>query len=158
MSNNKEWYEDDDDLELDDDLEQDSAIRNVRKAERAKSKRIKELETELDNLRKFQRETVISSVLNEKGVNPKISKFIPVEIASDPEAIDSWLNENGEYFGFKPVQQNATNSVSLQELALMREMDAVTSSATVPDGVNDINSAIKNAQSPEEIYRLFGVE
>jgi hypothetical protein len=158
MSNNKEWYEDDDDLELDDDLDQDSAMRNVRKAERAKSKRIKELETELETLRKFQRDSVLSSVLNEKGINPKIAALIPATVASDPEAINTWLSEYGEIFGVKPTQQNATNSISPEELALMREMDAVTSNASVPDGVNDINSAIKNAQSAEEIYRLFGVE
>jgi hypothetical protein len=158
MSNNKEWYEDDDDLELDDDLDQDSAIRNVRKAERAKSKRIKELETELENLRKFQRDSVVNSILNEKGINPKIAALIPADIASDKESIDNWINEYGEVFGIKSVQQNVNNSISSEELALMREMDAITSNASVPDGVNDINSAIKNAQSPEEIYRLFGVE
>ena len=159
MSNNKEWYEDDDDLDLlDDDQDQDSAMRNVRKAERAKSKRIKELEAELESLRKFQRQSVISSVLNEKGINPKIAALIPADVASEKAAIDNWLSEFGELFGAKPAQQNATNSISPEELALMREMDAITSSASVPDGINDFNSAIKNAQSPEEIYRLFGVE
>lgn len=158
MSNNKEWYEDDDDLDLDDLDQSDAGIRNLRKADRAKSKRIKELETELENLRKFQRETVVSSVLKEKGVNPNIAKFIPADLATDQEAINSWLLENGELFGYQPQKQNANTSVSSEELALMREMDAITSSASVPDGVNDINSAIKNAQSPEEIYRLFGVE
>lgn len=158
MSNNKEWYEDDDDLDLDDLDQSDAGIRNLRKADRAKSKRIKELETELDSLRKFQRDSVVSSVLKEKGVNPNIAKFIPTDLATDQEAIDSWLNENGELFGYQPQKQNANNSVSPEELALMREMDAITSSASVPDGVNDLNSAIKNAQTAEEIYKLFGVE
>ena len=77
MSNNKEWYDDDDDIFGDDDsnesYDSDKGIGNLRKADRAKSKRIKELESELENLRKFQRDSVISSVLSEKGVNPKIA-------------------------------------------------------------------------------------
>lgn len=159
MSNNKEWYEDDDDLDLDDLDQSDAGIRNLRKADRAKSKRIKELETELDSLRKFQRDSVVSSVLKEKGINPNIAKFIPADIATEQEAINNWLAENGELFsGYQPQKQDTNPSINSEELALMREMDAITSTASVPDGVNDINSAIKNAQSAEEIYRLFGVE
>lgn len=159
MSNNKEWYEDDDDLDLDDLDQSDAGIRNLRKADRAKSKRIKELETELDSLRKFQRDSVVSSVLKEKGINPNIAKFIPADIATEQEAINNWLAENGELFsGYQPQKQDTNTSINPEELALMREMDAITSTASVPDGVNDINSAIKNAQSAEEIYRLFGVE
>lgn len=157
MSNTNEWYEDDD-LEMDDDLDQDTGLRSVRKADRAKAKRIKELETELENLRKFQRESVISSVLKEKGVNPKVASLIPANIATEQDAITQWLEEHGDIFGYQPQQQTAKSSLSVEELALMREMDAVTSSASVPDGINDLNSAIKNAQSAEEIYRLFGVE
>lgn len=158
MSNNKEWYEDDDDLDQDDLDQDESGLRSLRKAERAKSKRIKELETELDSLRKFQRDSVIGSVLKEKGINPNIAKFIPADLATEQDAINNWLFENGEFFGYKPQTENVNPSINQEELALMREMDAITSTASVPDGVNDINSAIKNAQTAEEIYRLFGVE
>lgn len=158
MSNNKEWYEDDDDLDLNDLDQSDTGLSNLRKADRAKSKRIKELETELESLRKFQRDSVVGSVLNKQGINPKIAALIPADLGSDEEAISGWLSEYGEIFGVKPVEKTAANSLSPEELAMMREMDAVTSSASVPDGINDLGSALKNAQTPEEIYRLFGVE
>jgi hypothetical protein len=155
MSNNNEWYEDDDDFFEEED--QSSGLQNLRKADRAKSKRIKELETELENLRSFQRQSVVSSVLNERGVNPKIATFIPSDIASDSESISRWLDEHGEVFGVQPqVQQQALDP---NDLAALRQIDAVTSSALSPDEVNDVFSRINNAQSAEELLEMiYGAE
>lgn len=156
MSNNNEW---DDDYAFDDDQENsyqsDNGLNNLRKADRAKAKRIKELESELDSLRKFQRESVVSSVLAEKGVNPKIASFIPSDIATDPVAIDAWLNENGEIFGYvknEPVKENTVNS---DEIQAFRRIEQVTNSAVSPDDVNDLSARITNAQSAEEILNLL---
>jgi hypothetical protein len=154
MSNNNEWYEDDDDFFEE---EETSGLQNLRKADRAKSKRIKELETELESLRNFQRQSVVNSVLNERGVNPKIATFIPSDIASDSESIGRWLDEHGEVFGVQPqVQQQALDP---NDLAALRQIDAVTSSALSPDDVNDVFSRINNAQSAEELLEMiYGTE
>jgi hypothetical protein len=154
MSNNNEWYEDDDDFFEE---EETSGLQNLRKADRAKSKRIKELETELESLRNFQRQSVVNSVLNERGVNPKIATFIPSDIASDSESISRWLDEHGEIFGVQPqVQQQALDP---NDLAALRQIDAVTSSALSPDDVNDIFSRVNNAQSAEELLEMiYGTE
>jgi len=150
MSNNNEWYEDDDFLEEDDQI---GGLQNLRKADRAKSKRIKELEAELDGLRNFQRQSVVSSVLNERGVNPKVATFIPADVADDPESIGKWLDEHGEIFG---VQQQAKQSMVDQEnLSTLRQIDAVTGSALSPDDVNDIFSRLNNAQSAEELLEMI---
>ena len=154
MSNNNEWYEDDDFFEEED---QASGLQNLRKADRAKSKRIKELETELESLRSFQRQSVVSSVLNERGVNPKIATFIPSDISDDPESISKWLDEHGEIFGVQPqVQQQA---IDQETLAALRQIDAATNSALSPDEVNDVFSRINNAQSAEELLEMiYGAE
>jgi hypothetical protein len=158
MSNNNEWY-DDDDIFGDDDsnesYDSDNGIKNLRKADRAKSKRIKELESELESLRKFQRDSVVSSVLAEKGVNPKIASFIPADIASDAEAIDSWLNENGEIFGYVREEPVRESNVDPDDLQAFRRIERASNSAVSPDDVNDISSRLNNAQSAEEIIALI---
>jgi len=158
MSNNNEWY-DDDDIFGDDDVNEgydsDNGIKNLRKADRAKSKRIKELEAELESLRKFQRDSVVSSVLAEKGVNPKIASFIPADIASDAEAIDSWLNENGEIFGYVREEPVRESNVDPEDLQAFRRIERASNSAVSPDDVNDISSRLNNAQSAEEIIALI---
>lgn len=150
MSNNNEWYEDDDFLEEDD---QAGGLQNLRKADRAKSKRIKELETELEGLRSFQRQSVVSSVLTERGVNPKIATFIPSDVANDSESIGKWLDEHGEIFGVQP--QTKQPMVDQQNLSMLQQIDAVTNSALSPDDVNDIFSRINNAQSSEELMQMI---
>lgn len=155
MSNNNEWYEDDDDFFEEED--QTSGLQNLRKADRAKSKRIKELETELESLRSFQRQSVVSSVLNERGVNPKVATFIPSDIANDPESISKWLDENGEIFGVQPQIQQPM--IDQENLSALRQIDAVTNSALSPDDVNDVFSRINNAQSAEELLEMiYGTE
>lgn len=156
MSNNNEW--DDDEMFDDgqeDSYQSDNGLNNLRKADRAKAKRIKELELELDSLRKFQRESVVSSVLAEKGVNPKIASFIPTDIAADPEAIDKWLNENGEIFGYVKNESVKENTVNPEEVQAFRRIEQVTNSAVSPDDINDLSSRITNAQSAEEILNLL---
>ena len=151
MSNNNEWYEDDDDFFEEED--QTSGLQNLREADRAKSKRIKELETELESLRSFQRQSVVSSVLNERGVNPKIATFIPSDVANDPESISKWLDEYGEVFGVQPQAQKPM--VDQENLSTLRQIDAVTGSALSPDDVNDMFSRLNNAQSAEELMEMI---
>ena len=151
MSNNNEWYDDDDDFSEEED--QTGGLQNLRKADRAKSKRIKELETELESLRNFQRQSVVSSVLNERGVNPKIATFIPSDVANDSESIGKWLDEYGEVFGVQPQVQQSM--VDQENLSTLRQIDAVTGSALSPDDVNDIFSRLNNAQSAEELMEMI---
>jgi hypothetical protein len=155
MSNNNEWYEDDDDFLEEED--QTGGLQNLRKADRAKSKRIKELESELEGLRNFQRQSVVSSVLNERGVNPKIATFIPSDVANDPESISKWLDEYGEVFGVQPQAQQPM--VDQENLSTLRQIDAAIGSALSPDDVNDVFSRINNAQSAEELLEMiYGTE
>ena len=155
MSNNNEWYEDDDDFLEEED--QTGGLQNLRKADRAKSKRIKELETELEGLRNFQRQSVVSSVLNERGVNPKIATFIPSDIANDSESIGKWLDEHGEIFGVQSQSQHPM--VDQENLSMLRQIDAAPGSALSPDDVNDIFSRLNNAQSAEELLEMiYGTE
>ena len=161
-NNNQDW---DDDLEFEDYDDapsrgsSDDVLKKVRRAERAKDKQLKELQSELEALRKFQREATISQVLAEKGVNPKVAKFIPADIEMSSDSISNWLTDNGELFGVAaPVQQSAEQS---ENYAALRQIDAVTSGAISPDDVNDAFNIMNNAGSAEELLNFLysqGVE
>jgi hypothetical protein len=163
MSNNNQDWEDDFEFEDFDEEPQrgssDDVLKKVRRAERAKDKQLKELQAELDSLRKFQREATISQVLAEKGVNPKVAKFIPADIEMSSDSISNWLTDNGELFGVAaPVQQSAAQN---EDFAALRQIDAVTSGAISPDDVNDAFNIMNNAGSAEELLNFLysqGVE
>lgn len=150
MSNN-EWYEDDDIFDIEDDYEPDNAVKNLRKAERAKSKRIKELEGELESLRKFQRESVVSSVLTSKGVNPKIAALIPSDIDTDAEAIGTWLENYGDVFGI--TVEEAPQQVP--DTTVLRQINTVTNAAQAIEDPNDVFARLNNAESAEEIINMI---
>ena len=157
MSNNTQDWDDDFEFEDYDDAPQrgssDDVLKKVRRAERAKDKQLKELQSELEALRKFQREATISQVLTEKGVNPKVAKFIPADIEMSSDSISNWLTDNGELFGVAaPTQQSAVNS---EDYAALRQIDAVTSGAISPDDVNDAFNIMNNAGSAEELLNFL---
>lgn len=157
MSNNNQDWEDDFEFDLEEEETQsrssDDVLKKVRRAERAKDKQLKELQSELEALRKFQREATISQVLSEKGVNPKVAKFIPSNIEMSSDSISNWLTENGELFGVAaPTQQNA---VDVNDMAALRQIDAVTSGAISPDDVNDAFNIMNNASSAEELLNFL---
>lgn len=160
MSNNQDWL-DDDEFDFEDEGEEtttrgskDDVLKKVRRAERAKDKQLKELQSELESLRKFQREATVSKVLQEKGINPKIAALIPQNLDSTPEALNSWLEQFGDIFGIASQPQQQTN-IDPMDLAALRQIDAATSNAISPDDVNDSFSLINNAQSREELLEFL---
>jgi hypothetical protein len=153
-NNNQDWYEEDEFSDLDETIDRgDDVLKKLRRAERSKDKRVKELEAELESLRKFQREATVSQVLSEKGVNPKVAKFLPADIDLSSDGISAWLEEHGEIFGVAaPVKQSAVN---VNDMAALRQIDAVTSGAISPDDVSDAFSIMNNAESAEELLNYL---
>lgn len=156
-NNNQDWYDDSDDLEFEDYSEEENTrqsgsndiVKKLRRAERAKDKQLKELQSELENLRKFQREATVTKVLQEKGINPKIAALIPADLDSTPEALNSWLEQYGDIFGVE--KQRVTSPEEEMNLNALRQIDSVTSNAISPDDVTDLYSTINNASSMEEL-------
>lgn len=160
MSNNQDWFDDDDFFE--DEVEEttqresrDDVLKKVRRAERAKDKQLKEVLAELESLRKFQREATVSKVLTEKGINPKIAAFIPQDIEVNESSVTSWLEQYGDVFGVAPVQSESNASVDNSQFDAFRQINNATANAVSPDGANDMFSAINNAQSEEDLLRLI---
>lgn len=155
MSNNRDNYWDDEDE--DDDFtpsyeSETDLVKKLRKALKAEQRKSKELESSLGELSKSQRERILKDVFTSRGVNPKVAAFVPADLDASEDAISTWLDQNADVFGFeiKPERE-----VSQQDVAALRQMDAVTSGALSPDKSEDIAFRINNAQSQDEILNLI---
>jgi hypothetical protein len=149
MSNNQEWYDDDEDFGYEDDST--DLVKKLRRAARANEKRAKELEAELQTLRSEQRKSTVKSVLESRGVRPSIAKYIPEDVTT-AEDIDAWLADNAEDFGIVVQNDGPKNEATLAQL---RQMDAVTADAISPAGLDDMMLRLNQAQSAEEIETLI---
>lgn len=151
MSNTyQEWEDDDDDFNQSQQSESD-LLKQLRKELKVKSKMLSEMEGQLSSIKTEQRQNVIKSVLESKGVSPKIAKFIPQDIEANPEVIDNWIKENADVFGLT-VQ---TPDDVKPDLATLRQIDSVTANAQSPAGLDDIMLRLQNAESEDEIKALI---
>ena len=151
MSNTyQEWDDDDEDVIQSQQSESD-LLKQLRKELKIKSKVLSEMEGQLSSIKTEQRQNVIKSVLESKGVSPKIAKFIPADIEASPEAVDNWIADNADVFGLT-VQTPADVQ---PDLAALRQIDAVTANAQSPAGIDDLYLRLQNAESADEITNMI---
>lgn len=146
-------YEEDDDFDFTE-PESGNAVKELRKANRAKEKALKEMQAELETLRQDRRERTIKEVLGARGVNDKIAKFIPQDIDSDEESVSRWLDENADVFGFEASNKPEANVDPADKQAYQRiQNTANAGSAGGP--AQDLVNRILAAESPEELSKLL---
>lgn len=151
MSNNYQEDWEDDDLDTQDVRANDSdLLKQLRKELKNKTKALTELEEQVNSFRQTQREATIKSVLESKGVSPKIAKFIPSDIETSPEVISGWIEENADVFGL--AVENAQNAKP--DLSALRSIDAITANAQSPSNADDMALRIQNA-SEEELIAMI---
>lgn len=155
MSDNRDnyWEDEEDEDTPTGEFQSDSAlVKQLRKQLKAEQRRNKELETSYGELTKSQKERILKDVLSSKGVNQKIAQFIPSDIEASEDAISSWLDANGDVFGYTPAPKPAVNQ---QDIASMQKMDAVLTGAETPATSDDLQNRIANASSEEEILSIL---
>ena len=149
---------DDDDFE--DAQGESGAIRELRKAYKALQKQLKEVTAEKDALQSSVRERSVKDVLASKGLPEKIAKFIPSD-ATSAEAVEAWLNENGDVFGVTAAQEEqAPTGGQPQEvdpnLAAWQRISATQSSGQpFTNDPDQLDALIKAASNPEELNKLL---
>jgi len=147
----------DDDWDLDADERQDNnVLRELRKQNKSKDKQIKELQEQLSGLSKNVRERSVKDVLTARGLNPKISAFIPEGISSEEE-VTAWVDEYGDVFGATPaVQEESPAGDNRPELAdLSRISETQRSGQPYDSDPAQLASRISSATSPEELNKLL---
>jgi len=153
MSNNY-WDEDEDDLdtpitgnETESDLQ-----KKLRKKIRADEKRIKELTDQLEGYSKKERESVVKTILEKQGVNPKAARLALKDLDEvTEESVNNWLEDNGDLFGYAP-NKDVPAGVDMEAL---RRQDASGLGANAPDRAQDLEMRIANAASEDELRAIL---
>lgn len=158
MADNYDWEDDDDDFETSSKGGTD-VLKELRKANRAKEKQLKELQDQLSSMQSSVRERSVKDVLESKGLNSKIAAFIPKEITSADD-VAAWVEQYGDVFGSAPaVDSSEAESSPAQfnpELAALNRI-AQTQSSGQPfsSDPTQIAAQIASANSIEELNMLL---
>ena len=155
MSNND--YEDDD-FDFEDTSSQtnqsNDLVKQLRKAAKQKDRELAELKAQFENVSKAQRERNIKDVLESRGVNSKIAKFIPSDLDPTEESLSKWLDDNGDVFGFQATDSNQP-VVDPATAAAYKKMNNVTEQGLTPDSHDDIMRRLMNANTKEELDEVI---
>jgi hypothetical protein len=155
MSNNY-WEDEDDELDTIEEAPMDGSdlLKKLRKAKRADEKRIKELTEQLEGFSKAQREAIVKSTLEKKGVNLKAARLVMKDLDDiNEESVSNWLDDNAELFGLTVAEEDS--GVSQMDRAALRNQDMVTQNALTPDRANDIEYRMSQATSEEDILAIL---
>jgi ABC-type sugar transport system substrate-binding protein len=142
-------YEDDDD-----DFTQESSndlVKQLRKAAKQKDKELQELRAQFEGISKAQRERAIKDALAARGVNQKISSFIPSDIDPTEESVSKWLEANADVFGLNVESNQAVPNTDPADIAAYKRMTQTTEAGITPESGQDIMSRLMNANSKEEL-------
>ena len=156
MSNNY-WEDEDDELDTIDEAPMDGSdlLKKLRKAKRADEKRIKELTEQLEGFSKAQREAIVKSTLEKKGVNQKAARLVMKDLDDISEdSVSNWLNDNADLFGLSQAPEESS-VMSQEDRAALRNQDALTQNAVSPDRANDVEYRMSQATSEEDILAIL---
>ena len=144
-------YEDDD-FEVED--TSNDLVKQLRKANKQKEKERAELKSQFENLSKAQRDRAIKDVLEARGVNKKISAFIPSDIDPTEESLSKWLDEYGDVFGLQAAETSKP-AVDPAQAAAYKKMNNAVEQGLTPDSADDIMRKLMSANSREELDEVI---
>ena len=147
---NFEYEDDEDDFTTPVANDSNDLVKQLRKATKQKDKELAELRAQFEGVSKAQRERSIKDVLEARGVNSKIAKFIPSDVDSTEESLSKWLDDNGDVFGFTATDSNQP-VVDPAHAAAYKKMNNVTDQGLTPDASDDIMRRLMSANSKEEL-------
>ena len=147
-------YEDDDEDITTTSNDGNDLVKQLRKANKQKDKELAELKAQFGDISKAQRERAVKDVLEARGVNSKIAKFIPSDIDPTEESLSKWLDDNGDVFGFQATESNQ-NTVDPAQAAAYKRMNNATEQAQTPDASDDILRKLMSANSREELDEVI---
>ena len=144
-------YEDDDD---DFTTESSDLVKQLRKAAKQKDKELAELRSQFESLNKQSRERAIKDVLEARGVNGKVAKFIPSDLDPTEESLSKWLEDNADVFGFQ-VEDKQQPVVDPAQAAAYKKMNNAVDQGLTPDSADDIMRKLMSASTKEELDEVI---
>jgi hypothetical protein len=138
----------------DDQLDGPKALREALKAEKAARK---EAEKALNELRTRDRQRTVSDVLKSKGASPALSRFVLADVEDvDEKAVDKWLEENGELFGYEPSNPGeVADGVTEEEAEELKKVSNLERSGSVSTKEDDLMVKIQNAKDATELQAIL---
>jgi hypothetical protein len=140
-------YEDDEDEVT---TESNDVVKQLRKANKQKEKELADLKSQFESLNKQQRERTIKDVLEARGVNKKISAFIPQDLDPTEESLSKWLEDYGDVFGLDTTESNQP-VVDQATQDAYQKMNRLTGQGITPDSGDDVYRKLMSATSKEEL-------
>jgi hypothetical protein len=110
----------------------------------------------LSGIKTQTRQRTVKDVLQAKGLNPKISAFIPQDIDTSEEAIVAWVDEYGDVFGVQPAQTNETPTPKGPDVSAQNRMNNVIATGSMPDIDEDMFAKVSGAKTKEDLDALLG--
>lgn len=147
-------YEDEDDDITTESSTSNDLVKQLRKAAKQKDKELAELRDKFDGLSKAQRERSIKDALERRGVNQKISAFIPQDIDPTEESVSKWLEDYADVFGIN-LGQNQTANVDPADIAAYKKMTGTADAGLSPERGADVMSRLMNANSKDELDEII---
>ena len=145
-------YEDDD---FDTDSSGNDLVKQLRKATKQKDKELAEMKAQFENLNKAQRDRAIKDALASRGVNSKISAFIPQDIDPTEESVSKWLEDYADVFGIETNQTQATPNVNPADADAYKRMTNTVETGVSPEHNDNIMQKLMNANSREELDEVI---
>jgi hypothetical protein len=142
-------YEDDDDFSM----ESNDLVKQLRKAAKQKDKELAELRAQFDGLSKTNRERSIKDVLEARGVNGKVAKFIPQDLDPTEESLSQWLEDNADVFGFQVEDKQP--AVDPATAKAYKKMNSAVDQGLTPDSTDDIMRKLLSADSKEALDEII---
>jgi hypothetical protein len=147
---NYDYEDEDDDITTSESSSSNDLVKQLRKAAKQKDKELAELRDKFEGLSKAQRERTIKDALERRGVNQKISAFIPQDIDPTEESVSKWLEDYADVFGIE-LGQNQTTNVDPADIAAYKKMTGTADAGLSPERGADVMSRLMNANSKEEL-------
>ena len=148
-------YEDDDDADTTTESLSNDLVKQLRKANKQKDKELAELKSNFESLNKAQRERAIKEALRARGVNQKISSFIPQDIDATEESVSKWLEANADVFGIQTEEVPQKANVDPAQAAAYKRMTNTVEQGITPEHNDDVLKKLMNANTREELDAII---
>lgn len=142
-----------------------NAMKILREKAEADSKRIEALESQLKLVSEQNRTAAVSSLIEQKGLNPAVAKFYTGD--ADPDKVNAWVAENASLFGGvsptetgsqegtpnppAPVAQTPSVLTPEMQAAFLRMQTAGVDGIPPSNGA-EINGQLRAATNEEELF------
>jgi hypothetical protein len=155
-----DWDDDEDDFSFEGEANQqqdasgDNLVKQLRKQLKQESRKNKEMQVEFETIRKERNERIVKDIFNQKGVNPKLSRYALKDLQDvNEEAVAKWIDDNAEDFGMSVDKQ--IDPQQQIDLAALRQQDIVTQGAQTPGKSQNAEQMLNDASSADDIIRMI---